>query len=824
MSSGTLIDSSFSTTEKKFGNSALHLPVDKSNARVVLDPVLDLGGTDRVATFTISAWFRNLYSVGNYRTLSRGETNGNHLIVQNTSNRVGVYAHNNGDWIGSGTFNLEPDGLWHNIAVVSDSSTSKFYLDGFFRGESDRATGDKIKTIGNTNNGGQRFAEYLDEFRVYGIALTDFEVEKIYRESGGSLLAVGEGNYSVSVWVKPDSLLVTPVYDFAFGWYEGGGGEYMQARMSQGDITDYNQLDYFNPGDTLQKTVLEGFVTERLFNGSFNDVQLDDIDYGHIAQTAALDISTYPNIVLWLDASDTSTIVTGTGNEIETWTDKIDSTIKLISHTTNKPDTNSSINGLNAIEFDKRSQNNTEYMFAQKSGVNWSPANADGSLGGKLEDIVLYMAGRIDTVRRTNFPFGFGWRDHFPWNNTRVFWRHESSRPTFILGGNGTTFVLTMVHSKTVGKQIAYLNGSKVFDGPRTNDNHLGDIGTFGFPTASNTAWGNMGSTGWGADWTVGEFIVSRGIETDQDRLEVESYLGKKWGVLMSYGFAKRTDWVYEDTKFEQAINFAGAAVNERSLSTGPNKTTTGVGTGTNNIGGLWMGKLRVGNQGYIRTGKVTFGTRSDDGSVFWIDLDEDGDFSRSGAYGDEMVVDNKGGHGQQNRTGTRFLGRQSPLFMQAGVIAHKGFALGADGYQLSKHPTFQEEKSTLSSTSMVQGQWHHIVMVVDRDAGRLKQYLNGNLVAEDSFTAGTEGEYSLGDWFIGGMPASNDRFTGLIDDARIYSIALSDRDISKIYNNHGGDMGIVADFVSPSITDDSNISIQLNFLKFDETIAVERF
>ena len=152
--------------------------------------------------------------------------------------------------------------------------------------------GDKIKTIGNTNNGGQRFAEYLDEFRVYGIALTDFEVEKIYREAGGSLLAVGEGNYSVSVWVKPDSLLATPVYDFAFGWYEGGGGEYMQARMSQGDITDYNQLDYFNPGDTQQKTVLDGFVTERLFNGSFNDVQLDDIDYGHIAQINRMCIAT----------------------------------------------------------------------------------------------------------------------------------------------------------------------------------------------------------------------------------------------------------------------------------------------------------------------------------------------------------------------------------------------------------------------------------------------------------------------------------------------------------------------------------------------------
>jgi hypothetical protein len=29
----------------------------------------------------------------------------------------------------------------------------------------------------------------------------------------------------------------------------------------------------------------------------------------------------------------------------------------------------------------------------------------------------------------------------------------------------------------------------------------------------------------------------------------------------------------------------------------------------------------------------------------------------------------------------------------------------------------------------------------------------------------------------------------------RVYSIALSDDDITKIYNNQGGDMGLVADF-----------------------------
>jgi hypothetical protein len=45
------------------------------------------------------------------------------------------------------------------------------------------------------------------------------------------------------------------------------------------------------------------------------------------------------------------------------------------------------------------------------------------------------------------------------------------------MGANGTTFVLSIVHSKTLGKQQAYMNGSRVYDGARTNDNQLGNMG-----------------------------------------------------------------------------------------------------------------------------------------------------------------------------------------------------------------------------------------------------------------------------------------------------------------------------------------------------------
>ena len=198
------------------------------------------------------------------------------------------------------------------------------------------------------------------------------------------------------------------------------------------------------------------------------------------------------------------------------------------SHATNKPDTGESINGLNALGFDKRSTNNVEHMVAKKNETNdWTPATYNGVVSGKVQNVVLMMVARLDTRRRSVFPFGFGWRDHFPWDNGSVFWRHESSRPTFSMGNNGTEFVLSMIHSKQLGKQLAYMNGNLVFDGPRTNDNYVNNMGAFVWP--SNSGGGGLGRTGWGIDWTTGEILVVNGTILDTDREKAEGYLAHKW-------------------------------------------------------------------------------------------------------------------------------------------------------------------------------------------------------------------------------------------------------------------------------------------------------
>ena len=144
----------------------------------------------------------------------------------------------------------------------------------------------------------------------------------------------------------------------------------------------------------------------------------------------------------------------------------------------------------------------------------------------------------------------------------------------------------------------------------------------------------------------------------------------------------------------------------------------------------------------------------------------------------------------------------------------------GIEGYTSVYHATVSEGLTEISNLPMVQNQWHHLASVVDKDAGTLRHYLNGALVAESFFSSGESGEVTLGDWFLGGMPAL-DRFQGLLDDARVYSVALTDAEIAKIYNGGEGDMGLVGVFTAPSISNLTSIPVSLQFQRYEEAVAV---
>ncbi|MDG1138462.1 MAG: hypothetical protein P8N49_02955 [Opitutales bacterium] len=955
---------------------------------------------------TFSLWLNTLSSTTQTLAYWGNPFNGQAFWVRLHQNAFSVEFDGPGMQSTSTSFN---EGIWHHLAISmpaggDNRANAKLYINGkessshTLLGSNTQVTTTPNEDfrVGNSWEDAEYFAGKIDDIRLYDVQLRNFDVKQIYQEGTGGPEDMGEESLTISLWAKPSSLVPAMEYDIATAWYEGNGGEYMEARVGQGRVneSDYNDLDTISPKSKKQKENFPEGITLRVFDGWFNDSHLSDIDglgiYPGEIKTKSQGLPENSNLTLWLDAADETTITTGSGNEVATWENKIDPSVKMHS-SSYRPSTGAVINGLNAIGFDKRNSGQMEYMEAKNNAsTNWTPATMDGTISGKVQDLTLFLVARIDTLRRTRMPFGFGWGDHLPWNNGSIFWWHESGRLSFSLGGSGQTFLLTMIHSKSTGRQQAYVNGNKMFEGPRTNDNHVGDLGVFKWP--DSTSSGNLAHNGWGVDWTTGEILVANRTHTNSLRYDIEGYLASKWGLIdklpseHAYSGYGRLN-VKEDAVFlvktvlpsvtpaddfvlwEMGNNITGAYLGFKSgalrLRAGSNETLevgqvpsqsdlaiidvphgeiaargfaddkvhelrweiqigenvgssgkvklwvddvlmgessagtilgdgqwaeitadnggftrtageicgfesnstwpytilpplhymvgngfrikndfvfeesaetfsspvqvvygnlldtlTGGLTGTDTMGAIWFGKMVIGNDGFLPSGEITFGTESDDGSAFWVDLDRDGDFSRGGKKGDELIVSNLGGHGNRKRVGTAIMGYKSPLIMRAGDAVKPGVFIGTDGLSTALHSTEEGEHLIVGSTQLMEEEWNHLVMVVDRQKGEVLHYMNGKLVGESSFSEEALGYNYRNNWFIGGF-AELDYFEGWVDDLRLYSTALSDTAISSIYNWGSGDMGISGKIEAHSVTDANPISVTLKYYQFENLVNV---
>ena len=81
-------------------------------------------------------------------------------------------------------------------------------------------------------------------------------------------------------WAKPQELSTIMDYKFAVDGTKELEEEYIQAKLSPGrvDVSDYNSMRVIDPSDEDQSTVFPHGLTERLFDGSFNDSKINDID------------------------------------------------------------------------------------------------------------------------------------------------------------------------------------------------------------------------------------------------------------------------------------------------------------------------------------------------------------------------------------------------------------------------------------------------------------------------------------------------------------------------------------------------------------------
>ena len=185
------------------------------------------------------------------------------------------------------------DGLWHHVAVVNPDGGNhrnlvRLYLDGNeVKGYEQSGNPANISTgvnysfrIGKCWNNNQKFVGAIDDVRLYSADFSEFEIQKLVTEASGLPVDQAEDSYTLSVWAKPNHLTPVVDYKFAMGWYEGNGPEYMQAKLAPGRLNTakYTSMYTINPTDSEQTTNFPYGLSEKIFDGSFGDSKINDID------------------------------------------------------------------------------------------------------------------------------------------------------------------------------------------------------------------------------------------------------------------------------------------------------------------------------------------------------------------------------------------------------------------------------------------------------------------------------------------------------------------------------------------------------------------
>ena len=135
------------------------------------------------ATWTAAIWFKNLAGPMQIeRTLFRGY-NLMHLLLVQYNGFIGAYS-NYASYSSTGIYieNIGRDGKWHHLAITGHDGIEDVYIDGVYQGIIPFQSPLDIFAIGNYQRGGQRFADYLDEFYLYNRVLSEAEVRAVFNE------------------------------------------------------------------------------------------------------------------------------------------------------------------------------------------------------------------------------------------------------------------------------------------------------------------------------------------------------------------------------------------------------------------------------------------------------------------------------------------------------------------------------------------------------------------------------------------------------------------------------------------------------------------
>ena len=216
----------------------------------------------------------------------------------------------------------------------------------------------------------------------------------------------------------------------------------------------------------------------------------------------------------WYDASDASTIVKS-GSSVSQWNDKSGSGFNLSQSTTSRqPQSGSTINSLNALNFTGSDLRTSSNPF-----------------GSQVSNAAIFMVAKTDSTNNgtafslTGTPSNANrWNAHLGWGTTAYFDAGGTSGDQRInktgWSTSGEVWLAGLYNSTTDQVQQIYKNGSLF----------VGDSSAQAVTTAGNLFIGSDGRSTF-QDMTLGEVVIINGTVSTALREKIEGYLAHKWGM-----------------------------------------------------------------------------------------------------------------------------------------------------------------------------------------------------------------------------------------------------------------------------------------------------
>ncbi|MBP2000664.1 hypothetical protein J2Z69_001695 [Paenibacillus shirakamiensis] len=165
------------------GASAGFLQLDGVDDYILLPPLLNPASGD----FTITGWVKLGAGAGSSQIIVQQEgSSGRSLLYRDTaSGKLGTYL-GNAALLSSATI---PTGAWTHIALIKKGTTISLYINGqpdasASRTAESESSGFRLGSHKSPTSSNVNFRGGLDEFRIYGSALSSTQIVKLYNDAG----------------------------------------------------------------------------------------------------------------------------------------------------------------------------------------------------------------------------------------------------------------------------------------------------------------------------------------------------------------------------------------------------------------------------------------------------------------------------------------------------------------------------------------------------------------------------------------------------------------------------------------------------------------